>query len=114
MGISILGINVWCVVFTRLLLKKFKPLRKVKGKGEHPRYELETHNMPEIKLLIAVVERALFDLYHPNSAIRGNAVDWLLGKTGGKFSFTYCCEMCGFSDGAIELIQSYAIHVETS
>ena len=50
-------------------------------------------SLPEYKLLIAILDRAILDMANEDDRIRTNAVKWLTSTQTKEFSFIWIAEM---------------------
>ena len=60
------------------------------------------------RLAAAVLIQALGDLTRGSKRERQEALNWMLGKTTGGFSFDFCCRLLGREpDDVLQRVQSY-------
>ena len=59
---------------------------------------------PEKELLVAVLDRAVLDLYGTNAPLKEEATDWIFGNGSSDwaFSFEWICEQLGLEVTAVK------------
>lgn len=57
--------------------------------------------VPERRLILAVIESAMFDLEHPDPKLRWSAARWFESEDGETMTFEWCCEHVGYDASAI-------------